>query len=46
MRVAARKTTELFCASENMKELLFENEEHKGTIFKNYNINKNLRVFM
>jgi hypothetical protein len=46
MRVAAGKTTEMFCASENMKELLFENEEHKGTIFENYNIDKNLRVFM
>jgi hypothetical protein len=43
-RVAARKATEMFCR--NMKVLLFEDEEYKGPIFKNYNIVKNLRAFM
>jgi hypothetical protein len=38
------KTTEMFCV--NMKMLLFEDEEYKGSIFENYNIGKNLRVFM
>jgi hypothetical protein len=42
--VAAGKGTEMFC--ENMKMLLFEDEEYKGTIFENYNIDKNLRAFM
>jgi hypothetical protein len=34
----------MFC--ENMKMLLFEDEEYKGPIFENYNIDKNLRAFM
>jgi hypothetical protein len=29
-----------------MKVLLFEDEEYQGLIFKNYNIDKNLRAFM
>jgi hypothetical protein len=36
--------TEMFCG--NMKILLFKNEEYKGPIFRNYNIDKNLRDFM
>jgi hypothetical protein len=39
------KTTEMFCGSGNMKELLFEDEEYKGPIFGNYSIGKKLRVF-
>jgi hypothetical protein len=42
--VVARKATEIFCG--NIKVLLFEDEEYKGSIFGNYNIGKNLRVFM
>jgi hypothetical protein len=42
--VAAGKATEMFCG--NMKVLLFEDEEYKGLIFRNYNIDKNLRAFM
>jgi hypothetical protein len=43
--VAAEKVTEIFCG--NMKVLLFENEEYKGPIFRNYNIGKkNLRASM
>jgi hypothetical protein len=38
------KVTEMFC--ENIKVLLFENEEYKGPIFGNYNIGKFLRTFM
>jgi hypothetical protein len=38
------KATEIFCG--NIKVLLFEYEEYKRLIFKNYNIDKNLRVFM
>jgi hypothetical protein len=38
------KATEMFC--ENMKVLLLKDGEYKGTIFKNYNIDKNLRAFM
>jgi hypothetical protein len=38
------KTTEIFC--ENMKVLLFEDEEYKGPIFGNDNIGKILRPFM
>jgi hypothetical protein len=38
------KVTEMFC--ENIKVLLFENEEYKGPIFGNYNIGKILRTFM
>jgi hypothetical protein len=44
LRVAAGKATEIFC--ENMKVLLFEDEEYKGPIFENYHIGKNLRAFM
>jgi hypothetical protein len=36
--VAARKSTEMFCG--NIKVLLFEDEEYKGSIFENYNIEK------
>jgi hypothetical protein len=43
-RVAAGKTTKIFC--ENMKVLLFEDEEYKRPIFWNYNIGKNLMAFM
>jgi hypothetical protein len=39
-----RKVSEIFC--ENMKVILFEDEEYKGQIFENYNTSKNLRVFM
>jgi hypothetical protein len=42
--VAAEKATEMFC--ENMKVLLFADEEYKGPIFGNYNNGKNLRAFM
>jgi hypothetical protein len=38
------KAIKMFC--ENMKVLLLEDEEYKQLIFKNYNIDKNLRVFM
>jgi hypothetical protein len=38
------KATEILCG--NMKVLLFKGEEYKGPIFGNYNIGKNLRVFM
>jgi hypothetical protein len=34
----------MFCG--NMKVPFFEDEEYKGQIFRNYNIGKNLRVFM
>jgi hypothetical protein len=34
----------MFCG--NMKVLLFEDEEYKGSIFRNYSIDKNLRAFM
>jgi hypothetical protein len=34
----------MFCG--NMKVLLFEDEEYKGSIFENYNIGKNLRDYM
>jgi hypothetical protein len=40
----AGKTTEIFCG--NMKVLMFEDEEYKGSIFGKYNIDKNLRAFM
>jgi hypothetical protein len=30
----------------NIKVLLFEDEEYKGQIFRNYNIDKKLRVFV
>jgi hypothetical protein len=40
------KVTEMLCGIEDMKELLFEDEEYKGSIFRNYNIGKNLRIFM
>jgi hypothetical protein len=36
--VTAGKTTEMLC--ENMKVLLFKDEEYKETIFRNYNIGK------
>jgi hypothetical protein len=36
--VAAGKTTEMFCGK--MEVLLFEDEEYKGPIFRNYNIGK------
>jgi hypothetical protein len=38
------KAIEMFYG--NIKMLLFEDEEYKGPIFKNYNIDKNLRAFM
>jgi hypothetical protein len=38
------KAIEIFCG--NIKLLLFEDEDYKGSIFKNYNIDKNLRIFM
>jgi hypothetical protein len=38
------KTIEIFCR--NMKVLLFEDEEYKGPIFVNYNIDKKLRAYM
>jgi hypothetical protein len=34
------KATEMFCG--NMNVLLFEDEEYKGAIFGNYNIDKNM----
>jgi hypothetical protein len=34
------KTTEMLC--ENMKVLLFKDEEYKETIFRNYNIGKKI----
>jgi hypothetical protein len=34
----AEKATKMFCG--NMKVLLFEDEEYKGPIFVNYNIDK------
>jgi hypothetical protein len=40
----ARNATEIFY--ENMKVLLFQDEEYKGQTFVNYNIGKNLRAFM
>jgi hypothetical protein len=40
----AGKATEVFCG--NMKVLMFEDEEYKGPIFENYNIDKKLRAFM
>jgi hypothetical protein len=40
----AEKITEMFY--KNIKVLLFKDEEYKGSIFKNYNIDKNLRTFM
>jgi hypothetical protein len=40
LRVAAEKTTEMLCGK--MKVLLFEDEEYKRPIFRNYNIGKNL----
>jgi hypothetical protein len=43
-RIAAEKSTEMLCG--NMKMLLFEDEEYKKPIFRNYNIDKKLRVFM
>jgi hypothetical protein len=43
-RVTVGKSTETFCR--NIKVLLFEDEEYKELIFKNYNIDKNLRVFI
>jgi hypothetical protein len=42
--VTVEKTTEIFC--ENMKALMFNDKKCKRSIFKNYNIDKNLRVFM
>jgi hypothetical protein len=38
------KAIEIFCG--NIKLLLFEDEDYKGSIFENYNIDKNLRIFM
>jgi hypothetical protein len=38
------KTIEIFC--EKIKVLLFKNEKYKKLIFRNDNIDKNLRVFM
>jgi hypothetical protein len=43
-RVATGKATKMFY--ENMKVLLFKDEEYKWSVFKNNNIDKNLRVFM
>jgi hypothetical protein len=40
----AGKATEMFY--ENMKLLVFEDEEYKEPIFGNYNIGKILRTFM
>jgi hypothetical protein len=34
----------IFC--ENMKVLLFEDEEYKGSIFRKYNIGKKLRAII
>jgi hypothetical protein len=42
--ITTEKSTEMFC--ENIKMLLFEDEEYKEPIFENYNIDKKLRVFM
>jgi hypothetical protein len=36
--------TEVFYG--NIKMLLFGDEEYKGAIFKNYNIDKNLRLYV
>jgi hypothetical protein len=36
----AGKATEVFCG--NMKVLMFEDEEYKGPIFENYNIDKKI----
>jgi hypothetical protein len=36
----AGKATEVFCG--NMKVLMFEDEEYKGSIFGNYNIDKKI----
>jgi hypothetical protein len=44
LRIVARRAIEIFCG--NMKVLLFEDKEYKGSIFGNYNIGKILRVFM
>jgi hypothetical protein len=38
------KAIEIFCG--NIKLLLFEDEDYKRSIFKNYNIDKNLKIFM
>jgi hypothetical protein len=38
------KVTKIFC--ENLKVLLFEDDEYKEPIFGNYNIGKILRAFM
>jgi hypothetical protein len=43
-RVGTGEAIEIFYR--NMKVLLFEDEEYKGLIFKNYNIGKNLRAFI
>jgi hypothetical protein len=37
------KAIKIFCG--NMKVLLFEDEKYKASIFRNYNIGKNLMVF-
>jgi hypothetical protein len=37
------KAIKIFCG--NMKVLLFKDEKYKGSIFRNYNIGKNLMVF-
>jgi hypothetical protein len=42
--IMAGQATGIFCG--NMKILLFEDEEYKGSIFGNYNIDINLRAFM
>jgi hypothetical protein len=42
--VATGKATGMFYG--NIKVLLFEDEEYKGPIFENCNIDKNLRAFM
>jgi hypothetical protein len=42
--IAARKATEIFCR--NMKVLLFDDEEYKGLVFGNYNIDNNLSVYV
>jgi hypothetical protein len=41
MSVMVGKATEIFW--ENMKVLLFKDEEYKGPIFKNYNIGKKIK---
>jgi hypothetical protein len=43
-RFAAGKAIEMFGG--NTKVLLFEDGEYEGSIFGNYNIGKNLRVFV